>query len=92
MTVDVADNGIGIPADKRERVFDVFERLHGEDQYPGTGIGLAIVRKGVERLGGSVSAEPAAHGTLFRLRLRRAPRPDDALPAGVPADRPQRLQ
>ena len=92
VTVEVTDNGIGIPADKRERVFDVFERLHGEDQYPGTGIGLAIVKKGVERLGGSVSAEPAARGTLFRLRLRRAPRPDDALPAGVPADRPQRLQ
>jgi len=92
VTVEVTDNGIGIPADKRERVFDVFERLHGEDQYPGTGIGLAIVKKGVERLGGSVGAEPAARGTLFRLRLRRAPRPDDALPAGVPADRPQRLQ
>ena len=92
VTVDVADNGIGIPADKRERVFDVFERLHGEDQYPGTGIGLAIVRKGVERLGGSVSAEPAARGTLFRLRLRRAPHSDDTPAAGAPADLPQRLQ
>jgi signal transduction histidine kinase len=65
----VSDNGIGIPADKRDRVFEVFERLHGEDQYPGTGIGLAIVRKGMERLGGSVRVEPAAAGTVFRLCL-----------------------
>ena len=92
VTVEVTDNGIGIPADKRERVFDVFERLHGEDQYPGTGIGLAIVKKGVERLGGSVGAEPAARGTLFRLRLRRAPHSDDTPAAGAPADLPQRLQ
>jgi signal transduction histidine kinase len=92
VTVDVADNGIGIPADKRERVFDVFERLHGEDQYAGTGIGLAIVKKGIERLGGSVSAEPAARGTLFRLRLRRPPRPDGARSDGALADGPQRLQ
>ena len=87
VTVDVTDNGIGIPADKAERVFDVFERLHGEDQYQGTGIGLAIVKKGVERMGGSVSAEPAAHGTVFRLRLRFPPRSDGAAPgAGVVGD------
>jgi signal transduction histidine kinase len=93
VTVDVADNGIGIPADKRERVFDVFERLHGEEQYQGTGIGLAIVKKGVERLGGSVSVEPAAHGSVLRLRLRRPPRSDAAAQdTGVLADGPQRLQ
>lgn len=65
----VADNGIGIPADKRERVFEVFERLHGEEQYPGTGIGLAIVRKGMERMGGRVEVEPAPAGAVFRLCL-----------------------
>lgn len=69
----VADNGIGIPEDKRDRVFEVFERLHGEEQYPGTGIGLAIVRKGVERMGGSVVVEPASAGTVFRLCLQRSP-------------------
>jgi signal transduction histidine kinase len=84
--VRVADNGIGIPEDKRERVFDVFERLHGEEQYPGTGIGLAIVRKGVERLGGSVRVEPASAGTVFRLCLQR-PR-QAAVPSAAPANAP----
>ena len=71
--VRVRDNGIGIPEDKRDRVFDMFERLHGDDQYQGTGIGLAIVRKGVERQGGSVRVEPgAAAGTVFLLTLRSA--------------------
>jgi signal transduction histidine kinase len=65
----VADNGIGIPPEQRDRVFGVFERLHGEEAYPGTGIGLAIVRKGMERLGGSVTVEPASAGAVFRLRF-----------------------
>jgi PAS domain S-box-containing protein len=65
----IADNGIGIPPEQRERIFSVFERLHGEEEYPGTGIGLAIVRKGMERLGGSVQVEPANAGTTFRLCL-----------------------
>ena len=65
----IADNGIGIPPEQRERIFGVFERLHGEEAYPGTGIGLAIVRKAMERLGGSVGVEAAAAGTVFRLCL-----------------------
>jgi signal transduction histidine kinase/CHASE3 domain sensor protein len=84
--VRIADNGIGIPEDKRERVFDVFERLHGADQYQGTGIGLAIVKKGVERLGGTIRVEPAPAGTVFRLCLQR-PR-TQPLPAAAPADAP----
>ena len=84
--VRIADNGIGIPEDKRERVFDVFERLHGEDQYQGTGIGLAIVKKGVERLGGTIRVEPAPAGTVFHLCLQR-PRPQPQ-PAAAPADAP----
>jgi len=96
----IADNGIGIPADKRERVFDVFERLHGADQYQGSGLGLAIVRKGVERLGGTIHVEPAAGapaagapaagapaaGTVFRLCLQ-APR-RQAVSAAAPLDAP----
>jgi PAS domain S-box-containing protein len=84
--VRIADNGIGIPEDKRERIFDVFERLHGEDQYPGTGVGLAIVKKGVERLGGTIRVEPAAAGAVFSLCLQR-PRAQSQ-PAAAPADAP----
>lgn len=75
--IEVADNGIGIPRAERERVFGVFERLHGEEQYPGTGIGLAIVRKGIERMGGRVDvldAPAGASGTVFRITLPLAPR------------------
>jgi PAS domain S-box-containing protein len=52
--VHVQDKGIGIPKEHWERIFHVFERLHGSSTYPGTGIGLAIVKKGIESLGGRV--------------------------------------
>ena len=53
----IADNGIGISPQYQERIFNVFERLHGTETYPGTGIGLAIVKKGMERLGGKFGLE-----------------------------------
>lgn len=69
----VEDNGIGIAPQHHERIFRVFERLHGSESFPGTGIGLAIVRKGVERMGGTVGveSEPGA-GSRFWLALPRA--------------------
>lgn len=70
----VEDNGIGIPAEYQERIFRVFERLHPLEAYPGTGIGLAIVRKGVERLGGRCGVSSReGHGSRFWIDLPAAP-------------------
>jgi signal transduction histidine kinase len=69
----IEDNGIGIQPEYHERIFRMFERLHGVDAYPGTGIGLAIVRKGIERMGGRVGVEstPGA-GSRFWVELPAA--------------------
>lgn len=78
----VEDNGIGIPPAHLERIFGVFERLHGIDQYPGTGIGLAIVRKGAERLGGKAGAlSELGQGSRFWVELPAAPTTDVTPPA-----------
>lgn len=68
----VADNGIGIAPEHQERIFRVFERLHGAETYPGTGIGLAIVRRGVESLGGRFGVESDRQdGSQFWIELER---------------------
>jgi signal transduction histidine kinase len=68
----VEDNGIGIAPDYHQRIFGVFERLHGVEVYPGTGIGLAIARKGVERMGGRIGVESAlGQGSRFWIELRK---------------------
>ena len=68
----VEDNGIGIAAQYRERIFRIFERLHGVESYPGTGIGLAIVQKGVERLGGRAGVESTeGAGSQFWIELKK---------------------
>jgi signal transduction histidine kinase len=66
----VEDNGIGINPAAFSRIFGVFQRLHPIDKYPGTGIGLAIVQKGVERMGGSVGVESEpGQGSRFWAEL-----------------------
>jgi PAS domain S-box-containing protein len=71
----VEDNGIGIAPEHRQRIFRVFERLHADSVYPGTGIGLAIVRRGAERMGGSAGVEDrpdGARGSRFWIELPAA--------------------
>ena len=68
----VQDNGIGISPDSRPQLFRMFHRFHGRN-YPGTGIGLAIVRKAVERMDGNVGVDSqSGQGTRFWIELRKA--------------------
>jgi signal transduction histidine kinase len=66
----VRDNGIGVDPRYHERIFLPFERLHGAERYPGTGIGLSIVRRGVERMGGRAGVISAVgEGSRFWIEL-----------------------
>lgn len=70
VTITVADNGIGFDEKYLDRIFSVFQRLHGRDVYEGTGIGLAVCRKIVERHGGSISASSQpGKGASFKIVL-----------------------
>ncbi len=72
----VEDNGIGIAREHLHRLFHPFSRLHTEQEYPGVGMGLAIVRRGVERMGGTVGvlSEPSK-GSRFWIELPKSPSP-----------------
>lgn len=67
---NVTDNGIGIPQQYHDKVFGVFQRLHSRDDYAGTGIGLAICRKAIQQLGGTITIDPThTEGTSFHFTI-----------------------
>jgi light-regulated signal transduction histidine kinase (bacteriophytochrome) len=66
----VRDNGIGIDSQYHEQIFDIFKRLHTERQYEGTGIGLSIVKRSVQRIGGKLRLESkVGKGSTFYVDL-----------------------
>jgi len=70
MRLSVRDNGIGIAAQHHERIFQVFERLHDRESFPGTGIGLAIVKRAIHRMDGAYGLESAVgQGSTFWIEL-----------------------
>jgi len=68
----VSDNGIGIAPEFHEKIFDIFQRLQNVDDFPGTGVGLATVRKSARLMGGSVWVESKpGEGSVFFVQLRK---------------------
>ncbi len=89
LTITIADNGAGFGPDQARRLFQPFQRLHRHDEFDGTGIGLTIVQRIVQRHGGSISArgEPGVGATFeFTLGQRESSRPE---PITVPDRLPQ---
>ena len=79
--IQIRDNGIGIDPAEADRVFRMFQRLHTEDDVPGTGIGLSVCKRIVERHGGRIGVEPAPDGgSVFWVTL----------PKGASTKRPER--
>jgi signal transduction histidine kinase len=69
-TFAIKDNGIGIPDGYEEKIFEVFHRLHTKQQYSGTGIGLSICKKIIDKLGGKIWVAPnAAGGSIFKFTI-----------------------
>ncbi|MEL6841846.1 MAG: ATP-binding protein [Bacteroidota bacterium] len=81
----VADNGIGIPAEYQGQIFEIFRRLHHRNEYDGTGIGLSLCRKIIERHGGEIWLNSIPQkGTTFFFRIPKIPQ-QEPRPLAIPA-------
>ncbi|MEM9986051.1 MAG: ATP-binding protein, partial [Bacteroidota bacterium] len=68
MTIYVQDQGIGIPAESHEKIFELFVRLHSKDEFPGSGMGLAQCKRIVEKYDGTISVQSEmGQGARFEL-------------------------
>jgi chemotaxis family two-component system sensor kinase Cph1 len=71
--ITVKDNGIGIDPQYKDRIFLIFQRLHSREEYPGTGIGLAICKRIIERHGGSIWVDSnIGQGAAFHFLIPAA--------------------
>lgn len=88
--VSIRDNGIGIDPKDHDKIFGMFRRLHGDDRFEGTGLGLALVKRIVESTGGTIRVESeVGEGSTFVVRLpppaagRATARPEEGAPVGA---------
>jgi signal transduction histidine kinase len=85
--ITIRDNGLGFDSQYASRIFRAFERLNGASAYPGTGIGLALCRKIVERHNGAITADgEVGHGATFTVMLPVEQRSEDGVPAASGAE------
>jgi signal transduction histidine kinase len=64
----ITDNGIGIAEEHQKKIFDIFTRLHTKETFPGSGVGLSISKKLMERMGGTITVKSAlGEGAIFSL-------------------------
>lgn len=65
--IEVTDDGPGVPFEFRERIFEMFTRLKSQDEVEGSGIGLAIVKRIIEKCGGSIELKSVSSGATFKF-------------------------
>lgn len=82
MTVSIADQGTGLDMTHYAKLFGMFQRLHGEERYTGNGIGLAIVKRIIERHGGRIwaTSSPGSGAVFYFTLLPAAPPPAPSQP------------